>query len=148
MDEQRILTQFTKEYWQEVWKVKGFTANTVEFELPDAVLLPADNLTGLEISELSADEWREALRACKGMLLRQEVFGLDAEKRTADEKQAKGYADHDPALLLFQAAALQTEQVPYSVAIHNCEIQLLQERDKKPVCGIDGQRERDHFLCL
>lgn len=130
LDEQRILTQFTKEYWQEVWKVKGFTANTVEFELPDAVLLPADNLTGLEISELSADEWREALRACKGMLLRQEVFGLDAEKRTADEKQAKGYADHDPALLLFQAAALQTEQVPYSVAIHNCEIQLLQERDK------------------
>ena len=129
LDIQRILTQFKKEYWQESFKVNGFTA-TAEFELPDAVLLAADNLIGLDLSELSADEWREALRACKGMLLRQEVFGLDAEKRTADEKQTKGYAVHDPALLLFQAAALQTELVPYSVATHNCEIQLLQGRDK------------------
>ncbi|MGV8964506.1 MAG: SpvB/TcaC N-terminal domain-containing protein, partial [Candidatus Saccharimonadaceae bacterium] len=129
LDRQLILTQFKKEYWQEVWKEKGFTSKAAEFELPDAILLAAGNLTGININELSADKLREVLRACKGMLLRQEVFGLDAEKQTADEKQVKGYADYDTALLEFQTEAQQTQLVPYFVSTHNCEIQLLQERD-------------------
>jgi hypothetical protein len=62
--------------------------------------------------------------------LRQEVFGLDAEKRIFDEKKAKNYADDDQAFKDFQTEARQTELIPYSVATHNCEIQLLQERDK------------------
>lgn len=130
VDKERILTQFKKEYWQEEFKKNGFSAAVIEYELPDAVLLAADNLSGFDINQLSAEEWREALRACKGMALRQEIFGLDAEKRIADEQKAKGYADNDPAFLQFQAEARQTEQVPYSVATHNCEIQLLQEREK------------------
>lgn len=130
LDKARILTHFKKEYWYEAFKNKGFTTNAIEYELPDAVLLAADNLSGFDINQLSAEAWREALRACKGMTLRQETFGLDAEKRIADEQKAKGYADNDPAFLQFQAAAWQTEQVPYSVATHNCEIQLLQEREK------------------
>ncbi|MCY7327686.1 MAG: hypothetical protein LH618_03970, partial [Saprospiraceae bacterium] len=130
VDKERILTQFKKEYWQEEFKKNGFSAAVIEYELPDAVLLAADNLSGFDINQLSAEEWREALRACKGMALRQEIFGLDAEKRIADEQKAKEYADNDPAFLQFQAEARQTEQVPYSVATHNCEIQLLQEREK------------------
>ncbi|MCB9351087.1 MAG: insecticidal toxin complex protein [Lewinellaceae bacterium] len=129
LDKERILTHFKKEYWQEEFRKNGFTADAVEYELPDAVLLAADNLAGFDINALSAGEWREALRACKGMALRQEVFGLDADKRIADEQRAKGYADSDPAFLQFQAEARQTEQLPYSVATHNCEIQLLQARD-------------------
>ena len=77
-------------------------ANAARHELPDAVLLAADNLTNFDINALSAAEWREALRACKGMTLRQEVFGLDAEKCIADEKLAKNYADTDDDFLEFQ----------------------------------------------
>ena len=128
LHKERILSHFKTEYWQEAYKKKGFTTSAVEHELPDALLLPADNLSGFDIQQLSAAEWQEALRACKGMTLRQEVFGLDAEKRIADEKKAKSYVDNDPAFLEFQAEAKRTEQLPYSVATHNCEIQLLQER--------------------
>ncbi len=127
-NKERILSQFKTEYWQEAYKKKGFTTSAVEHELPDAVLLPANNLTGFDMQQLSAVEWQEALRACKGMTLRQEVFGRDAEKLIADEKKAKSYTDNDPAFLQFQADAKRTEQLPYSVATHNCEIQLLQER--------------------
>lgn len=132
LDKTRILTQFKKEYWHEQYKEKGFATTAVEYELPDAVLLSADNLGDFNLDQLSAEEWREALRACKGMTLRKEIFGLDAEKRIADEKAAKEYADNDPVFGAFQARAKETEQVPYSVATHNCEIQLLQPRERNP----------------
>lgn len=128
LDKERMLTQFRQEYWYEEFRKKGFTAHPVEFELPDAVVLAAENLAGFDLNSMSAAAWREALRACKGMTLRQEVFGLDADKRIVDEKKAKAYVDTEPDFLKFQEAALQTEQVPYSVATHNCEIQVLQER--------------------
>lgn len=128
IDRERILTQFNQEYWSVLFKNNGFTTNAVEYALPDAVLIPNPQLTGFAIDQLSAVEWREALRACKGMVLRQEIFGLDAQKRIADEKLAYNYADNDPALIVFTAAALETEQIPYSVATHHCGIELLQER--------------------
>ncbi len=128
IDRERILTQFKKEYWYEVMQRNGYASNTVEYPLPDAVLLAAENIAGFQMDQLSAGEWREALRACKGMTLRQEVFGLDAQKRIADEKQAKNYLDTDEAFINFKANAHQTEQIPYSVATHNCEVLLLQER--------------------
>ena len=131
LDKNRILTHFKKEYWTELFKQKqGITANVVEYDLPDAVLLAAPILGNFDLKTLTADEEREAFRACKGMTLRQETFGLDAQKRIADEKQAKNYADNDPNFLDFQAKCFKTELVPYSVATHNCEIQLLQKRHK------------------
>lgn len=62
-DQARILSAFTHEYVS----IPGF----IEHQLPEPALAPAD---------LSADEWREALRTCKGMVLRQEVFELDVEE--------------------------------------------------------------------
>lgn len=56
-----ILTALKKEYFP----IEGF----IEHLLPEPTLTPSD---------LSAEEWREAVRACKGMVLRQEVFELDA----------------------------------------------------------------------
>lgn len=56
----RILSALKHEYVT----IPGFT----EHQLPEPTLTPAD---------LSAEEWREAVRACKGMVLRQEVFELD-----------------------------------------------------------------------
>jgi RHS repeat-associated protein len=116
-----ILSAFENEYWEKGAK---------EFKLPDALLLAASNLTNFDINSITAEEWREALRACKGMTLRQEIFGLDAQKRIADEQKAKKYEENDPAFLAFQTDARLKELIPYTVATHNCEIQLLQNRNK------------------
>jgi RHS repeat-associated protein len=57
---------------------------------------------------LAADEWREAMRACKGMVLRQEVFELDVRALEDDRE--------DKPIRLFSAAQ------------HNCHIRLVQPR--------------------
>ncbi len=59
----------------------------------------------LHAENLSAEEWREALRACKGMTLRQEVYELDVD--------ALQQGEHRPVKL-------------FSTAYHNCNIQRLQ----------------------
>ncbi|MEL6942010.1 MAG: toxin TcdB middle/C-terminal domain-containing protein, partial [Bacteroidota bacterium] len=61
------------------------------------------------IQALHGDEYREAFRACKGMMLRQEIFALDAKE--GDE------------------ASLKKQYKPYTVATHNCNIQQLQARN-------------------
>ncbi len=84
----RILSALKHEYVT----IPGFT----EHQLPEPTLTPAD---------LSAEEWREALRACKGMVLRQEVFELDID------------------------ALDQGADVPvrlYTTAYHSCNITRLQ----------------------
>lgn len=117
LDRERILNQFEKEYWYKAYnELFPTTPLTVtEPQLKDALLKAADSISSPNIiDQLSADEWREALRACKGMTLRQEVFALDA-------------ATENPSL-----ADLQKQAKPYSVATHNCHIQLLQPRAKNP----------------
>ncbi len=84
----RILSALKHEYVI----VPGFT----EHQLPEPTLTPAD---------LSAEEWREALRACKGMVLRQEVVELDVDA-------------------LDQGTELPVRL--YSTAHHNCNITRLQ----------------------
>ena len=77
---------------EEYYKVSGFT----EHQLSEPTLSPGD---------CSAEEWREAARACKGMVLRQEVFELDIE------------------------SLVQGKQVPvrlFTTAFHNCNITRLQ----------------------
>ena len=84
----RILSTLKQEYFT----VPGFA----EHPLPEPTLTPGD---------LSPDEWREAVRACKGMVLRQEVFELDVD------------------------AIAQGKQKPvrlYSTAYHNSNIKRLQ----------------------
>jgi RHS repeat-associated protein len=78
-NEQEILNQFESEY----------NKGSFEFDLP-APVLPYG---------LTPDESREALRACKGMILRQEVYAVD---QSTDQGN------------------------PYSVSTHNCLIKLLQ----------------------
>jgi len=110
LDKERLLTQFKKEYWYEEFKKRRFAANPVEYELPDATLSAAPTLGDFDLSQLSAEEWREALRACKGMTLRQETFALDVKDDTDIEQ-------------------LKKQATPYSVATHTCQLQLLQRRD-------------------
>jgi hypothetical protein len=101
---QNILSQFKKDYWYANMERQGFTVVHHETELPDAAIVPAPELDPAIIDQLSAVEWREALRACKGMGLRTEIFAKDATKNGATPE------------------AIQKELTPYSVSTHNCII--------------------------
>ncbi|UII33140.1 insecticidal toxin complex protein [Fulvivirga ulvae] len=106
INRESILNQFKKEYWYEELKKQGFETGFQEYALPDAKI-NTENLAGFEPDNLWATTYREALRACKGMILRKEVFGLDATD-TANAEQ------------------LKKQLTPYVVSTHNCGIQLIQ----------------------
>lgn len=111
LERERILTQFRDDYWFEEFARQGFAVTFAEPELSDARVSAASSINdSLIIDNLSADEWREALRACKGMILRQEVFALD-------EPEAETISEQ-----------IQKHLTPLTVAAHNCRIQLLQPR--------------------
>ncbi|MEO1260393.1 MAG: SpvB/TcaC N-terminal domain-containing protein [Bacteroidota bacterium] len=106
LDRERTLSHFEDEYWQAEFN-RRFPASSLSVDepsLPDAILSDA-------VKALRGDEYREALSACKGMMLRQEVFALDAPENPTE-------------------TALQLQMKPYTVASHNCYVQLLQPRDK------------------
>jgi RHS repeat-associated protein len=92
LDRERILNQFQNEYFAP--QSDRFAENR----------LPEPDLASLD---LSAEEWREALRACKGMMLRQEIYELDVDALARGEEQR---------VKLF------------STAFHNCHIQHIQAR--------------------
>ena len=87
-----------------------FTVVNHEKLLPDARIISADGLDLSTSNYLSTQEWREALRACKGMGIRSETFALDAPLIGATADQIK------------------KQLTPYSAAMHNCVIELLQPK--------------------
>jgi RHS repeat-associated protein len=90
LDREHILSQFQQEYFT----IDRFTEKS----------LPEPDLT---VFDLSVEEWREALRSCKGMMLRQEVYELDVDAlERGEERRVK----------------------LFSTAFHNCQIQRLQPR--------------------
>ena len=108
----RILEQFKDDYWFVEMQRQGFSVVQHEAELPDTRLTVAPGMDTALLDRLSTHEWREALRACKGMTLRSEVFARDAVKfGNTTEAQKK-------------------ELTPFSVATHNCFIELLQPKGK------------------
>jgi len=112
LQKDNILKQFVKDYWYKEMQRNGFNVTHHEIALPDARLIAAEGLDSGNMDHLSANEWQEALRACKGMTLRTEVFAQDAEKfgNTAD--------------------ARKRALTPYTVSTQNCFIQLLQPKGK------------------
>jgi hypothetical protein len=100
---ERLLTQLADEYFpSSLSDLPGSSALDAVFAekvLPEPDLGP---------ETLTPEEWREALRACKGMTLRQEVYELDVQ-------QLETTGAHVPVRL-------------FSAATHNCNIRLLQPR--------------------
>ncbi len=94
LDRERILSHFADEYFPKPFP--NVRATFAEKDLPDP---------DLDAQDLTVDEWREALRACKGMPLRQEIYELDMDALAAGEER--------PVKL-------------FSAAQHSCEIQCLQ----------------------
>jgi YD repeat-containing protein len=102
-DRNHILSQFEHEYFPRWFEdlcpdEVNILGTFQENDLPEPDLAAQD---------LSAEEWREAFRACKGMLLRQEVYELDVD--------ALEQGEHRPVKL-------------FSTAYHNCHIQRLQSK--------------------
>lgn len=104
LDRKRILNHFEQEYFPH-WLKDLYPDLTISFQENP---LPQPDL---EMKSLSAEEWREALRACKGMMLRQEVTELDIQALERPKNP---------------------EQLPvklFSTAYHNCHIRRLQPRE-------------------
>ncbi len=99
-DRKRTRTQFNNEYFpNSLAAMPGYSAVLSGFnEKP----LPEPDL---DQEQLSSDEWRQALRACKGMALRQEVYELDVDQ-LEDGKQI-------PVRL-------------FSASTHNCNVRRIQ----------------------
>ncbi|MCD9186654.1 MAG: hypothetical protein LUM44_09480 [Pyrinomonadaceae bacterium] len=93
----KILNHFSEEYWN-------------EFSLPDARLVAAPGLDPALTENLSVEEWREALRACKNMNLRTEIFA------------------HDAPLFGATPAEIERESTPFTVTEQNYVIELLQPK--------------------
>jgi RHS repeat-associated protein len=96
LNNERILNQFADEYF----RPNG--GDFYENELPEP---------DLDALGLSAVEYREALRACKGIALRTEVYELDVDALSQDEHR----------LVKF-----------FSAAFHNCHIRCLQPSAGNP----------------
>lgn len=107
-----ILAHYEHEYWYNEMERQGFPVIHHEKQLNDARLVPGKGIAASYIDHLSAEEYQQAMRACKSMALRSEVFAHDAIKygNTAD--------------------AFKKELTPYNVATHNCVIELLQPKGK------------------
>lgn len=114
IDKECILSQFKDESWHKEYN-REFPDSPLAITEPvlkDAQIIPAKTIQDKNIIDnLSGDEWREILRACKGIMLRQEVFALDAPKFGATGEEIK------------------KQLKPYTVATHNCNVQILQPRE-------------------
>jgi RHS repeat-associated protein len=107
LDRERILSHFAHEYFPR-W-LEGQRPHAVDVLAGFAEqALPEPDLAAMD---LDADEWREALRACKGMVLRQEVYELNVA--------ALELGEHRPTKL-------------FSVSDHNCHIERLQAKADNP----------------
>lgn len=111
LERERILTQFQQEYFPHSLAAlpSPVAIDSIFQEKP----LPEPDL---ETLNLSSDEWREALRACKGMVLRQEVYELEVDA-------------------LRPVTAKPARQIPvrlFSAATHNCRIRCLQPMGGNP----------------
>ncbi len=110
LGEEKILNQFAHEYWYEEMARQGFSVVNNEQPLPDARIVAAPGIDPSIVDHLSTEEWQQALRACKSIALRSEVFAKDAPPVGATPDQ------------------IRREMTPYSVSTHNCTIELLQPK--------------------
>src|SRR5262249_1551912 len=101
LDRERILSQFEHEYFPRWFEELKPDEENVLGDFQENVLPEPE----LNTEDLSSEEWREAMRACKGMMLRQEVYELDVD--------ALERGEHRLVKL-------------FSTAYHNCHIRRLQ----------------------
>lgn len=104
LDREWILSYFEEEYFPKWFEDLKPTETNVLGIFQENTLPEPD----LDAQDLTTEEWREALRACKGMPLRQEVYELDVQVIKTNEHRA---------VKLF------------TTAYHNCRIRRIQPRE-------------------
>ncbi len=111
LQRESLLEQFQQETWDKLYN-EAFPDTPVvlsEPGFPDMELVASPGVEDPQIlTDLSATAWREALRACRGTILREEVFALDAPEESPSE------------------SARQLEAKPYSVKVNKHLIHILQ----------------------
>ena len=110
-DKNAILSQFAREYFPQSFAARPPTATVDPAYTEKGIPEPA-----LESVNLTTEEWRQALRACKGMPLRQEVYELDVDAL----RPAAGNVAREVPVRLFSATS------------HGCEIRCLQPKGANP----------------
>jgi len=105
-----ILNQFAGDYWYAEMERQGFNVTHPEVTWADATPVTALGKDVSVAGTLLPQEWREAIRTCKGMTLRSEVFARDAVK----------YGNTDEAR--------KKELTPFTVATKNYRIELVQPK--------------------
>jgi hypothetical protein len=93
LDRKKVLNQFAHEYFQNAMAPEN---SLPEPELPD---------------DITPDEFREALRSCKGVLLRKEVYAPDG---TADEKKPYVAEQHNYLIKVLQPVGSNKHGVFYT----------------------------------
>jgi len=104
LKEEAILDQFEDEYWHKEMTGQGYVTVNHEYTLPPARIIPDLPVNSTYITNISPVELREALRACKSMPLRTEVFAKEGSP--------------------------QLQLTPYSVGTHNCMVEMVQPKGK------------------
>lgn len=104
LDEESILSHYSDEYFPNWFEALKPDTTDVLGDFQEN-LLPESDFAELD---LTSEEWRQALRACKGMTLRQEIYELDVEAlRSGDETPVK----------------------LFSAAYHSCHLDRLQRQE-------------------
>jgi RHS repeat-associated protein len=103
-DQARVLSLYADEYFPNWFKALSPQTTDVLGGFEEKALADPD----FARLDLTPEEWREALRACKGMPLRQEIYELDVDALRAGV--------HMPVKL-------------FSTACHNCHVERLQPRE-------------------
>jgi RHS repeat-associated protein len=106
----KILTKFSEEFWYEEFRKQGFPVTHHEVMLSDTLLVSAPGIPDTVIEHLSAEVWNQAIRACKGMNIRTEVFSQDSLPLDSTIEE------------------VMKQLSPYSVTAQNCMIELLQPK--------------------
>jgi RHS repeat-associated protein len=133
IDQHRLFGLFATDFWYNELARQGFPVVHHEQALPDARLVAAPGVDPALVTALTADEWRQAMRSCRGMPLRSEVIALDAPAITPTPDQ------------------LRRQLTPYAVTTSTCIVELLQPQGQnrhavfttKESEGITYQYERD-----
>lgn len=121
-----LLQQFEKDFWYHAYEQEFGAISHPEATLPDATLTVPAGYPASLISQLTPDDWQEAMRACKGLALRSEVFAQDAVRNGNT------------------ATARKQELTPYTVTANSCRMELLQPRGQNKYAVL-AARESQHI---
>jgi RHS repeat-associated protein len=105
-----IQNQFENEHWYAEMSRAGFAVTNHEKSLDSIRVISAPDLSSSLISKFIPQEWQEAVRACKSLSLRKEIFAHDAAEIGATEEEVK------------------KQLTPFSVSANNAVVELLQPK--------------------